>query len=251
MTEERKVAGHIDPSKSVVDLVLERPARTQVFEDHGIDYWCRGRATLAMACAVRGIETGDVMAALAAVESQSGDTDTVDWRKEPCSRQIEHIVAAHHSFLRRELPSLVDLAQKLAGRHGPRHTRLYELVGAIQALKAELDSHLEKEEQVLFPHIHMLEGGRDTPFPSIGVPISCMEHEHEGAARALESIADLAGGFRVPPDGDDDWRSLCQGLRALQRDLHQHIHKENNILFPRVTQLEHSVRSGAALRGAS
>lgn len=234
----------IDPSRSVAELLLENPSRAAIFERHRIDYCCGGKKPLSEACARRGADAQAVALELAQCAPSGEEPRCGDWTKRPCADLIAHIVDVHHAFLRRELPRLALLAAKVARVHGDRAPETVEIAAVFDAMRAELEDHMMKEEQVLFPSVAGMEAGRDSPFPTIGAPISCMEHEHDDAGRALERLRELTRGHEPPADACNSWRVLYHGLRELESDLHQHIHEENNVLFPRAMALE------AMLRGA-
>jgi regulator of cell morphogenesis and NO signaling len=149
-------------------------------------------------------------------------------------------------FLRRELPRLAELINKLVARHGDRYFQLPGLQATLRALHEELASHMFKEERVLFPLVRQLEAAEQA-FPihcgSIANPIRVMEHEHDDAGAALAKIRELTDNFQVPEGACATFRALYQGLAELETDLHQHIHKENNILFPKAAALEASLFS--------
>ncbi len=231
----------IDPGKTVGQLVVERPSRARVFERFGIDFCCGGKIPLGEACAKRELDTEKVVGALEEADSTVGDTDEPDWTRAALSELIAHILERHHAYLRVELPRLAQIVAKVHAVHGERHPELADVHQTYDALRAELESHMMKEEQILFPLIEAMEatgsieGGH---CGSVNNPISMMEHEHESAGTALARMRSLTGGF-VPPEGAcNTYRVMLDGLSELEADLHRHIHKENNILFPRASELE-------------
>jgi len=229
-----------NPDTSVGQLVAERPSRSRVFEEFGIDYCCGGKSSLRDACGERGIDAGEVIAALVEMDARRDATDDTDWRQASLAELIANIVTTHHAYLQRELPRLTELAQKTQQAHGARHSELTEVQTVLAGLRAELESHMLKEERILFPMIEAMEvSGRIEPSHcgSVQNPIGVMEHEHESAGRALGYLRELTAGFTPPVDACNTWRALLDGLRALETDLHEHIHKENNILFPRALGL--------------
>jgi regulator of cell morphogenesis and NO signaling len=150
------------------------------------------------------------------------------WDEAPLGELIDHILTTYHRPLSEELPRLESMARKVLMVHGEKDPeRLSELLSVYLALKAELDQHMAKEEQVLFPMIQKGLGSMT------GGPISVMRHEHDSAAALLQRLRTLTDGYAVPADACNTWRALWHGLAALEESLHQHIHLENNILFPR------------------
>lgn len=233
------------PSEATMvgQIVSERLGRARVFEGFGIDYCCGGRRPLGEACRELGLDPQVVIAALRASDAEASPTQERDWTQTSSDVLIEHIVSTHHVFLRRELPRLADLALKTEQAHGQRHGELAECRNVFEALRAELESHMLKEEQILFPAIRNMESaarGQATFVGSVQGPIRVMEHEHKSAGQALSRLRELTNDFTPPEDACNTWRALLEGLKALESDLHQHIHKENNILFPRAVSLETS-----------
>lgn len=237
------------PEAFVGALVAERPNRGKVLERLGIDYCCRGATSLAAACSQRSLDLQQVLRQLA--ESDLADStsraDQPDWMKIPAGALADHIVDTHHVYLRRELPRLAVLIARVAEAHSANHPELAALSRTFADLRQELEMHLLKEERVLFPLVKQLEAARQ-PFPihcgSVDNPIRVMEHEHDNAGAALEQIRKLTGDYQVPDDGCPSLAALYSGLAELEADLHQHIHKENNILFPRAAALEAALMRG-------
>lgn len=231
--------------KTVGEIAAANPASVRVFEKHGIDYCCGGKISLSDACLGRGIEP---QALLREIDQDSlpASESSADWQSAPLDRLIDHILTRHHAYLKSELPRLARLSAKVNAAHAERHSAtLVPLEGIFLALKAELESHLMKEEMVLFPVIRNLElaaqAGGAAPAAhcgSVNNPIRVMEHEHDSAGQALAYMRQLTGGYTPPADGCNTFRALYYGLQELEADLHQHIHLENNILFPRAARLE-------------
>jgi len=175
----------------------------------------------------------------------SGGT-TRDWQTASLNELIDHIPTKHHAWLKTELPRLSRILHKLTEAHGAKHgDTLRALAGTFQALQQELDAHMMKEEVVLFPIIRSLEaasqaGVQPAPFHggSVANPIRVMEHEHDSAGRALAEMRATTANYTLPADACNTYRALYDGLQELEADLHQHIHLENNILFPRAAALE-------------
>jgi regulator of cell morphogenesis and NO signaling len=214
----------IDPSRTVADLVLERPARARVFEELGVDYCCGGKQSLSAACDARGLPVGDAVAALeSAVGTPPGERD---WASVPLPDLCDHIVAVHHDHLREELPRLDGLLEKVVRAHGDERPWLGELRDTFAALRAELEAHIETEETELFPLVRR--GG-----PYDAAQVAELEHEHEWAGTALARLRDLSDGYDLDHALCNTHRASLDGLRELELDLHQHIHEENNVLFPR------------------
>lgn len=222
----------------VSDLVLEQPTRARVFEQFGIDYCCGGRTPLEEACADKGIDLAAVITALE--EPLLAEAEDVDWTAVSVSDLVDHIIGHHHAYLRAELPTLRMLVDKVATVHGERHPELGEVQRAFHLTANELEEHMVKEEQILFPACVALEqgvGGR-FPFGSVASPIAMMVHEHDEVAAGLAGMRTATGGFAPPPDACNSYRAMLERLAVLERDTHRHVHEENNVLSPRAIALE-------------
>lgn len=227
--------------KTVGELVSEQPGRSRVFEEYGIDYCCGGEKPLAEACAKKGVDVDEVSRQLAQVDAADVEVDAVDFSTMTLDVLADHIVAKHHAYLREELPRLEAMSAKVAKVHASSDERLRELAQVVDALSTELHAHMMKEEQILFPIIRQLVHADTLPSMHCGTlanPIRVMELEHDSAGGALENMRRLTDGFTPPEWACNTYRALLHGLHELELDLHRHIHKENNILFPRALQLE-------------
>ena len=222
-----------DLSRTVGELVAERPGRSRVLESFRIDYCCGGRKPLELACREAGADYDRVVEALERADSARdgrGEHDRV-WAEAESRELVEHILSVHHTFLRRELPRLEGLIDKVVNAHGGKHVELPEVQATFRELHEELDSHMAKEENILFPAIVDRTAGLWCG--SFDGPIGVMEHEHALAGRALEALKQLTRDYAPPADACNTYRAMLDGLAELERDLHQHIHEENNVLFPR------------------
>ena len=233
---------HFTEETTVGEIVAGDFRTAAVFEEFGIDFCCGGRRTLAQACRARDTDPETVIAALTRSCTVTGGADRFsEWSLETL---IGYIVGHHHAFVRRALPSLVAHTLKLARVHGGRHPELHEVARLTQLIADDMLSHMAKEEHVLFPYIaaaaEAVERGTPIPpasFGSIDNPIRMMEDEHETAGAAMASIRKLTGNYVPPDDGCTTYRVGLQELEAFERDLHAHVHLENNILFPKARRL--------------
>lgn len=235
----------VSPDRMVGEMVVENPNRSRVFEQFGIDYCCGGRQSLAIACAKAKADLDRVLALLEQYDHTGGETSEPDWSTASLSELARHIVERHHVYLRGELPRLAKLVFQVVSAHAEKHPELREVGDVFAALLAELSTHMMKEERVLFPIVDMMEAaaakGERMPLchcGSVGNPIAVMEHEHQDAGDALARMRLLTNGYMAPSDGCPTYHALLDGLKRLEADLHIHIHKENNILFPRAAALE-------------
>lgn len=234
----------IDTHSTVAEVLLANPSRAAIFEKHHIDYCCNGKRTLEEACERRGLDVASVVAELEGPGSDQTESCALAVAGS-CASLVQHIVNVHHAFLRQELPRIAVLAEKVSKVHGDHEPKCRTIAEVFAAMKSELEEHMQKEERVLFPFVVRLEQGTDTPFGTIGSPIACMEDEHREVGEALERLRDLTDNFTPPIEACNTWRVLYHSLEALSRDLHQHIHEENNALFPLALGLESNLRKAA------
>jgi regulator of cell morphogenesis and NO signaling len=222
----------------------------RVFEQLEIDYCLRGDRSLADACRDKGLDASAVMSE---IDRSSSDVPAgYDWTAMPLSALIGHIVATHHEYLKREMPQLRERLTRVAQVYGGREPQIMsELPGVFQDLQDELSLHMRKEEMMLFPTIEAFETAAasgsplpPTPFGSVANPIRMMQFEHENAGNATSRMRELTQGYAIPAYGCVTYTALMKGLRDLEADLHQHMHLENNILFPRAMKLEQEHSDG-------
>jgi len=243
------IANGVDPNTRVGELVAQRPGRSRVFERLGIDYCCGGKTPLDRACREKGLDVDNVLREIAVSDDETHEEDRIDWNQVPMGDLADHIVGVHHGYLRRELPRLAALMEKLVAAHGTRHPELTEVRDTVLSLKDELDSHMLKEEMVLFPIVKQLQTATSMPSfhcGSVNNPIFVMMHEHEDTGNALARLRSLTHGYQAPADACETYRATLAGLAALEADLHSHIHKENEILFPRARAAEAALCAGAS-----
>lgn len=221
------------PDRTVGELVAERPGRSRVFQSFQIDFCCQGSRTLREACERKGVALASVVDAL---ESESSaPAPAANPATLPPADLADYIVREHHAFLRRELPRLHAMADRVARVHGGHTPSLVEVFQVFTGLEAELIHHLEKEEVVLFPAIRDM-AGRASDGPPLEIPVACMIHEHEEAGAALRRLRELTHDFTPPADACNTYRALFAGLADLETDTHRHIHLENTVLFPAALQ---------------
>lgn len=214
-------------------IVAERPEASRLFERLGIDYCCGGGKPLVEACRERDLDPEDVIARLDTLLAVRPDACMQAWLERPASELIDHIVARHHDLLRREVPRLQRLAVKVARVHGERHESLVRLWFLVERFADEIADHMAKEENILFPLIRQREEAGDAWRGSLGAAIRQMELDHDGAGEILGAMRSVTSDFQPPQEACHTWRALYEGLAHLERDMHRHVHEENNILFPR------------------
>ncbi len=236
----------VTTEKTVRELALENPAATRVFERLGIDYCCGGNKSLEEACRTAKLPIERVLDALE-VADQSARASRVDrdWQIEPLAELVAHIKSTHHKYVREEIARLGPLFDKVCSVHGKNHPEVLDIQGIFRGLAEELTMHLMKEEVVLFPYIVRMEESiiqhepvLPSPFGSVANPISMMEHEHDSAGNALRAMRETSSGYLAPAEACVSYKTLYTALAEFEADLHQHIHLENNILFPRAVTME-------------
>lgn len=226
----------ITPNQTVGNLVAEQPSRSRVFEAFRIDYCCGGKRTLEEACAKKGVDPEAVLEALLLADVKRSSDDEVNPAAMALDELADHIVERHHDYLREELPRLGRMAAKVAKVHGDQDPRLQAVSDTFQMLAMEMDCHMTKEERILFPVIRALaqtDGIPPMPFGTLANPIHAMEAEHDESGDGLARISELTDVYTPPEWACNTYQALLDGLHDLERDLHLHIHKENNILFPK------------------
>lgn len=236
----------INLQTTVGALMTARPALARVFETLGIDYCCGGKLSLQKACERNSLDTGTVMSMLQAARQSEPETSAEDISDFTLIELADHIEHTHHAFLRSELPRLVALTAKVASVHGHSDPRLQVVRTVFATMSAELLPHLLKEEQGLFPMIRALESPEALPSFHCGVlgnPVACMEREHDDTGAQLRQLRELTDGYAPPRAACNSYRAMLDGLAQIERDIHLHIHKESNVLFPRAIALER-VRRG-------
>jgi regulator of cell morphogenesis and NO signaling len=234
----------ISPATSVGRIVAEAPQLARVFEELQIDYCCGGSRSLEDVCQQRRIDVAQLIDRLSHAEKESSDSLGEAWAAAPLASLCEHIERTHHDYLRRELPRLATIIAKVVEAHGAAHPELADVQSAFTELRSELEPHMMKEECILFPSIRYLEANGQAmqfPFGSLANPIRVMVTEHEHAGDSLARLRQLTADYVPPADACNTYCVMLEGLSTLERDMHQHVHKENNILFPRAVALETSL----------
>jgi regulator of cell morphogenesis and NO signaling len=232
--------------KTVRELALEEPGAAGVFERLGIDYCCGGKQTLEQACRAAGMPINEVRGALeVAKHSAPASAKDDNWQAGPLSDLISHIKNTHHKYTRDEITRLGPLFDKVCSVHGERHPELLKLRATFQGLAQELTTHMMKEEMILFPYMERMEESviqneaiLPPPFGTVRNPVAMMEHEHDSAGNALRALRASSNSYTAPTDACVSYQTLYKTLAEFEADLHQHIHLENNILFPRAIAME-------------
>src|SRR5207253_3216564 len=230
--------------KTVRELAVALPNASRVFEKTKIDYCCGGDQLLGAACANAGVDL-QTLEQMLKTSTQPTTTSTFDFQDLSAAELIQYILDKHHVHTRDEMQRLEALVEKVVTAHGANHSELLSIRDLVQQLFAELKGHMFKEEQVLFPFIVQLEQSvsqqRPAPFAPFGTvnnPIRMMMFEHDHAGEILREWRKLSTDYKTPADACISYQTFYQALEAFEQDLHQHIHLENNILFPKAVALE-------------
>jgi regulator of cell morphogenesis and NO signaling len=227
----------MDSSVSLGVLVAERASRAEVFERLRLDYCCSGAQTLAQACERRGLDADTVCAMLEALETSPLDRwrlEGNDWSRASIAELCDHIVTAHHDKLRAELPRIDELLATIVRVHSAHHPELQDLQRLFGTMRNELEAHIETEERVVFPICRRAEA--DHAEVDEGV-LALHEQEHAETGDALVALRELAHDYDTAGALCGTHRRLLDALQRFELDLHQHIHEENNVLFPRARAL--------------
>src|SRR6266498_4864193 len=244
---------NLDATQTVREVALNVPAATRVFEQFGIDYCCGGNRSLESACGAAKVPVQRVLDSLSSAaefaETRKDVPAESDWKTAPLADLIAHPNNTHHKYTREEIARLGPLFEKVCRVHGANHQELTKIRDDFQALAQELTTHMMKEERVLFPFIERMEEAviagdplLPGPFGTVNNPVAMMEHEHETAGALLHGLRALSHDYLTPDGACFSYRTLYSALQEFERDLHQHIHLENNILFPRAVEMENTAK---------
>jgi regulator of cell morphogenesis and NO signaling len=236
----------VSTARTVRELALQIPEATRIFERIGIDYCCGGGRSLEEACAAANCSVDEVLDSLEFAEQEAGaKKKDRNWQTEPLEELVAHINGTHHKYTREEIARLGPLLDKVVSVHGKNHPELQHVRAVFRGLAQELTTHMMKEEAVLFPYIVRMEEAviqkepvLPPPFGTVQNPVAMMMHEHDSAGDALRAMRQASAGYTPPDDACISYQTLYKALADLEKDLHQHIHLENNILFPRAIEME-------------
>lgn len=229
-------------TQSLAKIVTENHKTAAVFEKYHLDFCCKGKRTLKEACVENKVNPADVLMDIERIIENKTD-ETLDPTEMSLTQLADYIVKTHHSYVQKELPLVQGYLQKVSSKHGERHPELYKIFELFSAIKEEMEMHMHKEEAVLFPRITEVEKMvSHNALPQINIsfiiaPVSVMEQEHEHAGNLMEEIRKLTENFTPPADACTTYKLSFAALQNFEKDLHQHVHLENNILFPGATTL--------------
>lgn len=235
-----KITSH----SNVGEVVRQNFKAAEVFASHQIDFCCNGNRPISDASLKAGVEMGVLLEELNAVMVET-DPDAEYLDALALDKLIDYIVDRHHSYVKKHIPVLLQNLEKIERKHSEHHPEIIEIQKLFEGSAGDLTMHLQKEEMVLFPHIKRLEAVNrgEVPYqaPSFGQvenPVAMMMQEHQNEGERFEKIAKLSAGYSIPDDACNTFRVTYQQLADFEKDLHRHIHLENNILFPKAIELE-------------
>lgn len=228
-------------TKSLAQIVNTNHRAATVFEKYHLDFCCKGKRTLQQACTESDLKIEEVLSDLG--KTIQGKSDTIQYQNMSLTQLADYIVLTHHSYVKKEMPAILGYLEKVASKHGGHHPEMIKVLEIFAAVKEELEQHMQKEEQILFPRIKEVEQQLSDKSETIInnsfllSPISVMEQEHEHAGNAMAAIRQLTNNYTPPTDACTTYRLSFAALQAFELDLHQHVHLENNILFPKALRL--------------
>jgi regulator of cell morphogenesis and NO signaling len=237
---------NISTDKTVREYALEMPSAVRVFEKLKIDYCCGGGRPIGDACAAAGVGIEELASLLEqANDAPVASVQPVVAQSSTLAAVIDYIVEKHHTFTREEMERINALLEKVCSKHGANHPEVVIARTLFRTLCDDLKPHMYKEEAVLFPYIKALEQAvsRKTvlpfaPFGTVNNPVRMMMSEHDTAGDILRELRAATGDYAAPEDACMSYRALYDALEGFERDLHRHIHLENNVLFPRAVEME-------------
>lgn len=230
-------------TRTLAQIVNKNHLAASVFEKYHLDFCCKGKRTLQQACAESDLKVEGVIAELETEFNSNSSSGTINFDDLTLTRLADYIVTTHHSFVIKESPQILAYLEKVASKHGDRHPEMLKVVELFAAVKEEMDQHMQKEELILFPRIKEIEKqvaeGREIQINHtyLQAPINMMEQEHDQAGALMSEINKLTDNYVPPADACTTYRLSFAAMKAFEMNLHQHVHLENNILFPKAIQL--------------
>ena len=231
-------------SLSLAQIVNSNHQAASIFEKYHLDFCCKGKRSLEQACSEQQLTVSQITEELENIFSNESARIVIDFDKMNLTQLCDYIVQTHHAYVKNEMPQIYAYLQKVSSKHGERHPELYEIFRFFSAVKEDMEDHMRKEELVLFPRIKELQrlaDNENAPLQlTIGYlqsPIIVMEQEHDHAGKVLNDIRIFSNDYTPPQDACTTYRLSFAALKAFELDLHQHVHLENNILFPKAIQI--------------
>ena len=231
-------------SLSLAQIVNNNHQAASVFEKYHLDFCCKGKRSLEQACIEQQLSLAEVTDDLENIFTKSNSCSVINFEKMSLTQLADYIVQTHHAYVKNEMPQIQAYLQKVSSKHGDRHPELNKIFQTFNAVKEEMEGHMKKEELILFPRIKELQklaNNENAPVQlNIGYlqsPITVMEQEHDHAGNLLNDIRIFSNDYTPPQDACTTYRLCFAALKAFELDLHQHVHLENNILFPKAIKI--------------
>lgn len=238
----------LEKGETIGEIAAKDIRKAEVFKKYGIDFCCGGKKSLKEVCEEKGLDISTVEAELNTTDQSAAPA--FDYSKWDVDFLADYIYNQHHKYYYTEEPTITGLMEKVADHHGGPHNDLHQLRNMYRQLILELNTHFMKEERVVFPFIKALAYAKKTgnmemlnQQPSVTEPIQMMESDHEAAGEILDQMNQLTFNYTAPADACNSYQFLFKKLKELDEDLHQHIHLENNLLFPKALAMEKDLRS--------
>lgn len=235
---------HKDSQKQIGQFVAEDFRTAAVFSKYGIDFCCKGDRTIEEVCQKNSIDTDELLGKLLEI-SISKNQQSIDYKSWPLDLLADYIEKKHHRYVEEKTPIIRQFLDKLCKVHGQNHPELFEVTALFIGSSKELAAHMKKEELILFPFIKkmvkaQLEGSQlqSPQFGKVENPIAMMKQEHENEGERFRQVSDLTDNYTPPSDACNTYKVTIAMLEEFEKDLHLHIHLENNILFPKAIKLE-------------
>jgi len=229
-------------SLSLAQIVNNNHQAASVFEKYHLDFCCKGKRSLEQACTEQQLSISKVTEDLENIFTKDSNS-AVDFEKMNLAQLVDYIVQTHHAYVKNEMPQIHTYLEKVSSKHGERHPELNKISQTFAAVKEEMEGHMKKEEMILFPRIKELQKLADNEYAQLQLnisylqsPITVMEQEHDHAGNLLNDIRILSNDYTPPQDACTTYRLSFAALKAFELDLHQHVHLENNILFPKAIE---------------
>lgn len=232
-------------NKTIGKIVRDDYRTAEVFKKFNIDFCCGGKKTIEEVCSTNNISVEQLTNALSEIEKKFNSDKEQNFKDWEPDFLANYIVNVHHKYVAENIPLLSEFTQKIARVHGERHPELQHIADLFTDVAAELQQHMMKEEKILFPYIIKLQTAYKnkseigpSPFGTVRNPIAMMEMEHDNAGSLLKQMREISSNYKLPDDACETYLVTYQKLDEFENDLHQHIHLENNILFPKAIELE-------------
>ena len=231
-------------SLSLAQIVNNNHKAASVFEKYHLDFCCKGKRSLEQACTEQQLAVSEITGELESLFASESNTTGIDFEKLNLIQLCDYILHTHHAYVKNEMPQIYAYLEKVSSKHGDRHPELYKIFQTFAAVKEEMEGHMRKEELILFPRIKELQNlaGNENANLQLNIgylqsPITVMEQEHDHAGNLLDDIRILSNDYTPPQDACTTYRLCFAALKAFELDLHQHVHLENNMLFPRAIKM--------------